>query len=44
MASTIRRIGHLRGRSTKDGNGKNGSRTAHSPSVKSLGKANPPRA
>ena len=40
----IRRIGHLRGRPTYEGGGKNGSSTAHSPSVKSVGNANPVRA
>lgn len=38
IASTIRRSGHLRGRPTCDGDGKNGSSTANSASVKSLGK------
>ncbi len=37
--STIRRIGHLPGRPTNDGGGKNGSSSAHSVSVKSFGKA-----
>jgi hypothetical protein len=41
---TIRRIGHLRGRPTCEGGGKNGSSSAHSPSVKSLGKARSARA
>lgn len=37
-------IGHLRGRPTNEGGGKNGSSTTHSASVKSLGKASPARA
>src|SRR3546814_14351578 len=44
IASTIRRIGHLRGRPTCEGGGKNGSSTAHSASVKSLGKVRSARA
>ena len=41
IGSTIRRSGHLRGRPTWEGGGKNGSSTDHSASVKSLGKASP---
>src|SRR3546814_10929463 len=43
IASTIRRIGHLRGRPTCEGGGKNGSSTAPSASVKSLGKSSEER-
>ena len=44
IASTVRRTGHLRGRPTCEGGGKNGSSTVHSASVKSLGKASCARA
>ena len=40
----IRRIDHLRGRQTWEGGGKNGFSTAHSASIKSLGKASWARA
>lgn len=44
IASTIRRSDHSRGRPTRQGAGKNGSSSAHSGSVKSLGKARSARA
>lgn len=40
----IRRSGHLGGRPTCEGGGKNGSRTAHSASIKSVGEAKSARA
>jgi hypothetical protein len=44
IASTIRLLGHFRGRPTCEAGGSSCSRTAHSASVKSLGKASPLRA